>query len=555
MTGSKSIRLDWQKLLPPIGFRLSAKSLIWLALAVGTALRVRQYYLGRSLWIDEALIALNLIERSIPELLQPLSYRQGAPIGFLVLEKLALLGLGTDEWVLRLVPFIAGIAALWLFGVVAVRFATRPTAAIALGLLALCDRAIYFSAETKQYSTDMAVTVLLYLVLVGRPTETLSYRRCFLMAATGGLALWFSHPAVFVLAGIGLTLLACEIGARQWQHVLRYMVAFSAWVASFIAFYFLSLRSLTNNEALQESFQDNHDAFLPLLPTSTQDISWFIRNFFGFFDSPLSLPLVGLAALCFVTGVYATWQEEKVKLSFLLSPFLMTLLASGLQQYPIKARLLLFLVPPALLILAKGVAAIVTWLQPQKRWIGVAIVLLLFLHPAYYAAANLKDAGFITNDASYQRVREDIKPVLAYVQQHRQAEDTVYVYYAAQYAFEYYLDRYGFDDLREGSAVWPRVSGAWFEPALPSYPPKLIVGQFSRDDWSIFESEVAELAGRERVWFVFAHARDRRSAIDEEDVYLHVLNTMGTRCDSKRSIEASAYLYNLRTDSSACLAS
>src|SRR5881392_4485369 len=62
-----------------------AKALI----ALGIVLRLARYLANRSLWLDEVLLARNILDRSFTGLLAPLDLNQAAPIGFLMLQKLA----------------------------------------------------------------------------------------------------------------------------------------------------------------------------------------------------------------------------------------------------------------------------------------------------------------------------------------------------------------------------------------------------------------------------------------------------------------------------------
>src|SRR5512139_456910 len=91
------------------------KAAIALLFLAGILLRLRQYLTGRSLWMDEAMLALNIVNRSFGELLKPLDYDQGAPLGFLMVEKLFNLLLGRSEYALRLFPLLVGILSIWLF--------------------------------------------------------------------------------------------------------------------------------------------------------------------------------------------------------------------------------------------------------------------------------------------------------------------------------------------------------------------------------------------------------------------------------------------------------
>ena len=86
-----------------------------LLLLTGMLLRIRQYLTGRSLWVDEAMLALNIVERDFAGMFKPLDYDQGAPLGFLLVEKVFNLLLGKHELALRLFPLLAGLASLGLF--------------------------------------------------------------------------------------------------------------------------------------------------------------------------------------------------------------------------------------------------------------------------------------------------------------------------------------------------------------------------------------------------------------------------------------------------------
>lgn len=91
--------------------------LLWLLVGLGILLRLAQYLYNRSLWIDEAALALNIRDRSFSELFYPLDYAQAAPIGFLIVEKLFYQTLGHSEYVLRLFPFLCTGSSPFFFSV------------------------------------------------------------------------------------------------------------------------------------------------------------------------------------------------------------------------------------------------------------------------------------------------------------------------------------------------------------------------------------------------------------------------------------------------------
>ena len=145
-------------------------SINWIALVLilaGVALRLRAYAAPQSLWWDEAMLAENVISRSFSQLFTTLDFHQAAPPGWLILEKTAVVTMGTSEFSLRLIPFIVSIASVPLFWLLARRCLPAVAALVGLGLFALSHDAGVFAAEVKQYSFDLFAGILVLLV-VGR---------------------------------------------------------------------------------------------------------------------------------------------------------------------------------------------------------------------------------------------------------------------------------------------------------------------------------------------------------------------------------------------------
>ncbi|RPJ58040.1 MAG: hypothetical protein EHM24_28980, partial [Acidobacteria bacterium] len=105
---------------------------------LGVALRAWGYAANPSLWLDEILVARNIVGLPLGDLLtRPLYLDQVAPRGFLLLEKLATLALGESELVLRLFPFLCGLLGLVLFRRLAERTLDGWAVPLAVALCAI----------------------------------------------------------------------------------------------------------------------------------------------------------------------------------------------------------------------------------------------------------------------------------------------------------------------------------------------------------------------------------------------------------------------------------
>jgi hypothetical protein len=364
------LRSVWQR---AISF-VTAERLSWAVIAFGIVLRAAQYLFNPALYVDEGALALNVINRTFGGLLQPLDSNQAAPVGFLMLEKIALLAFGDSEYSLRLFPFLFAVASLFLFYHVARRCLAPWAVVIAMTFFAVSGHVIYYASQIKQYSSDLSITLLIALIGFDGVSKEMTVRRASLLAITGAVVVWFSHPSVFVLAGVGTTLAVVALRKKDWARLRRLVTCYAIWVLSFAAFYLISLRNLSGNETLENSWE-RKGTFMPLPPQSLSDIGWFFSAFFRMFANPLGLPFPIAAGLVFIVGCIAL-LKKKTRLLILTSPVFFTLLASGVHKYPFGRRLLLFLIPLLLMVIAAGIQYLLDKQSRYSAFVSVAIILL-----------------------------------------------------------------------------------------------------------------------------------------------------------------------------------
>ena len=487
--------------------------------ALGCLLRIVQYLLDRSLWMDEAYLSLNILHRSFAGLFHSLDYHQGAPVGFLLLEKSAVRLWGGSEYVLRLIPLLASLASVFLFYRLASKVLTPKTVPIVAGLFAISPALIYYSAEVKQYSSDVAIALLLYCLTIEGSKSEWKTRQTVLAALSGAIAIWMSHSSIFVLAGIGATISIALVLRKEWVKLARVCFVGLCWMASLTVCYLVTLRKLASDGDLLNYWTAN---FMPLPPRPVADFQWLVDSFFGFFSTSAGLKFSGLAALVFVLGSISMFRKTPERVFLLLSPAIITLLASGLHKYPFGGRLTLFLVPSALLLMAEGVEPLRSSDSTSLPVAGGVLIALLFIDPGTYTLHHFAKPHTEVAQPGVM-LPEEMRPAVAYVRNHEKPDDLVYVFYGAEPAFEYYAERDNF----------PRNN--------------VEIGTASGNDPRIYESELDRLRGR-RAWVLLSHIRGV-GAQDSHYVEFY-LDSLGPRIDSLSVAGAEVYLYDLRNAAS-----
>ena len=132
----------------------------------GIGLALFQFFSNRSLWFDEAMLAISIVHRGFDGLLQPLELNQVAPILFLQLEKIFFLASPHSDLALRIFPLTAWLLSVILFSRIARSMLPGRYAIFAVTLVVFNPTLLRYSGEVKQYSSDVLLaTSIAYLSL------------------------------------------------------------------------------------------------------------------------------------------------------------------------------------------------------------------------------------------------------------------------------------------------------------------------------------------------------------------------------------------------------
>lgn len=316
-----------------------------LVALVGAGLLVQTWAGARPMWLDEEMIALNLRDRALADLAGPLWLGQSAPLGWLALQRAALLMFGTSERAMRLVPVLFGIGTLATAVWIGRRWMS-PGGAAALALLCSFGQWLsLYSLELKQYSADLSWGLLLpalaaWVMEPRADAPARLTRRAAVWWAAAALGHWFANGALLVTPACSLVLCVMLWRRGGWRAALVFALLGLGWLASFGLHYTLALRDALGSEYLR-----GYWAFA-LPPESAGlggTLSWLTSQLQPFALKPGGAhfwPLFWLAAASgFVAG-------GRPRLGLVLATVpLSAFLLAGLRVVPLYERLSLWVVP------------------------------------------------------------------------------------------------------------------------------------------------------------------------------------------------------------------
>ncbi len=417
--------------------------ILYVVLSVGAIIILRDYIGNRSFWIDEAMLGLNM-SRSFGELLKPLDYGQMSPILFLYAARVPTLFLGIKDYVLRIVPLLAGLGSLYVFYLLSKKIVNKSAAIIALLLFIFSESLIYYSTEFKQYSIEVFFAVLFFCLFIFVTEKGLDLKRSILIGFLGGIAVWFSYSAIFVVASFAIVSLYYFIRRKNKKSIIGTLAIGSIWLTSALTEYFFYFRR--ENPVVDYMADVWGWTYMPFPPRSLDDFLWlpvYIKKLFIFsfinVDNPITkvLPVFKeiiaiMLIIFFIAGIVYLIYKKKGHLSFfVLMIMLIAIIGSALRVYPFYDRAVLYLAPLVLLFSAIGIWLTIKYLSKIHKSISILLLIFIFIF-----AVPLRVYYFI--EPNYQT---EVRSVVNYYHENRKPGDKLLVQDLCLWQFYFYSDR------------------------------------------------------------------------------------------------------------------
>ncbi len=394
-------------------------------LLLGILLRVLVYFQNRSLIIDEANLARNVVEKSGTDFFQSLDYEQYCPPVFMLLTKLNTHLFGVNEWSLKLLPLLGGILLLGFFYLLLKALVKESVVHWYLLLvLSFSSLAIRYSTEFKQYSLDTLLTLVLIYVALQFKSAKWTVKNTLIWLFLGSVMIWTSMPSIFILAAIGFAFLY-ESWSTERKIPLGLVLAGGFWLLNFGLYFWTVLYQDSTSDLLQDYHQN---FFFEFLPTTTADLSRSFNLLIGLMTSVTDRTVLGLifCALFLSIGTYQMIKKKKFEALLLLLPILFALIASNLKLYSLIPRLSLFLIPLCLLLMGMGLS--VAWEKMHRILKGATLILMLI------SIVNKEGYTYFGTKMEF----ENSKAVFAFLDKNRVTEDLIIVQHDAVPTFVFY---------------------------------------------------------------------------------------------------------------------
>lgn len=398
-------------------------------LLLGVLLSLIQFIYNRSLWLDEAMLAFNIIHKNSNELLKPLDYYQVAPILFLQLEKFFSILIDNSEYGLRLLLLLSFWCSLYFFyRIIRLLFTNPYTIIFGLSIFVFNHDLLYFSSEVKQYMCDVLVLTSIYYILL-KPYKNVK-NKYYLLGAIGSLNVFLSNVTPIILFSAG-TFLLYELLINKKINFLFIGGVILLWTITFLLYYYFFIEGHPAKDMML-NYWTNNNAFMPHNITNSDFYKFLVEKTNMVFRSHLNLGKFGVFFIpVFLFGYIALFRRYKIDIILItLIPIVLHLLLSGFKLYPFDTRLILYICPLTIIIVSFGFDCLrgltFNYFKIKRATLLAPLISLLFL------------IMFFRNP--FPMENQELKKGINYISNHLKKGDKIYVSSIGIPAMKYYND-------------------------------------------------------------------------------------------------------------------
>lgn len=348
----------------------------------GILLRLKYYFETRHLWGDEVSLILNILEKNYFEYTVKLGYNQIAPPLFLALADLSVKIFGVNEYSMRLIPLFASITSVFAFYILTKRvFLNRISIVAANILFAINIELIYYSQEFKQYSIEMLVLLLVFLILGKAEFGKQSYKKIFIYIPFILIACFSSHTAIIAVGAVILSELF-TVNKINIKKTLIFSMSMILTLLIPFCIYF-SLKNTANN------------MFGDYLTYNILYDKIILLNNFAYIFQPNEF--FALHIILLVTGFILLTIDKKILSKSIIFVLLIDLTGSLLKLYPYDERLMLYSFPVIICLFVKPLD-LISFKNFMRTILSIILVgIFLFSFKEYLSLNFIKNIYYFNN--------------------------------------------------------------------------------------------------------------------------------------------------------------
>ena len=408
--------------------------IITLVFLLGAYFRIKAYLFVRPIWIDECWLFFNIYELSYTELFGALKHAQSAPPIFLVISKFMISQFGIKETVFRFLPLVSSLISIPVFYKFSKIFLEKKISIILANILfAINIQLITYSQEFKQYSSDVLITMLLFILLYKISIRKITFKQMLLYATLTIICPLISLPSYFIFSGWFLR----ELLKSKKENIIKLFMIQLPMLLITIPYYLFALKKqrLFMMTYVYEYWKNT------FITTNLQDnINLLITNF-NFFFHPCNNTLAQIILLLVGFSIFMI-QKNKEVCKLLFFPLIPIFICSVLKLYPTHERIILYLIPGLIVLMIKCI----DFITLKHKLYSCFIAIIFIFAFGNYNLQYLNDC----NNNKYGRFEHIyIKGLFKKLKDYYNPQDTVFVNNTSAMEYLYYKLYYDFHPTKE----------------------------------------------------------------------------------------------------------